>query len=159
MSICLQRDCAGIENQESELLRCVRRFDSNSDGASAVEFAIIMPVFALIIMGIIEFGMLLYAQNSAQNAARNVVRQIAVNRVAANDSAAQSAVGPQLASWIVGSATVHVTQTTPGKPETNIIKLSVSFPANAATGVNFFSSLFAGRSINASVSMSQETPP
>jgi len=136
----------------------MRRALKDKQGASAVEFALIMPVLALILMGICEFGTLLYAMNSAQNAARNVVRQIAVNRLSADNSAATTAVRPELASWVVGSETVRVIQTTPGKAETNVITLTVSFPADQGTAIHFFSSLFAGRTITNSVSMSQEAP-
>ena len=49
------------------------------DGASAVEFAILVPVLLIVVFGIIAAGLILWGQISATHAAREAVRQIAVN--------------------------------------------------------------------------------
>lgn len=41
----------------------------NSDGAAAVEFAILAPVLFLLLMGIVEFGLILFASSVVENAA------------------------------------------------------------------------------------------
>ncbi len=51
----------------------------SDDGASAVEFALIVPVLLIIVFGIIAFGLVLFSQISATHAAREAVRQISVN--------------------------------------------------------------------------------
>ena len=43
-------------------------------GAAAVEFALLLPVLALILFGIIEFGLLLYDQQVITNASREGAR-------------------------------------------------------------------------------------
>lgn len=48
-------------------------------GAAAVEFAFILPVLLLLIMGIMEFGFLFNQQISASNAAREGARYAAVH--------------------------------------------------------------------------------
>ncbi len=50
------------------------------DGASAIEFAIVLPVLALLIFGIIEFGVLFFDYLSITHAAREGVRMAAVNK-------------------------------------------------------------------------------
>ena len=46
----------------------------NQKGASAVEFALILPLLILVIFGIIEFGLLLYNQQVITNASREGAR-------------------------------------------------------------------------------------
>ncbi|NGZ02196.1 MAG: pilus assembly protein [Nitrospira sp. WS238] len=46
----------------------------NDRGAVAAEFALLLPVFLLILFGIIEFGMLMYGREVVTNAAREGAR-------------------------------------------------------------------------------------
>lgn len=57
----------------------LRQATRRDDGASAVEFALLVPVLILIAFGIIAFGLILFSQISATHAAREAVRQIAVD--------------------------------------------------------------------------------
>jgi Flp pilus assembly protein TadG len=43
-------------------------------GAAAVEFALLFPVFLVMVCGIMDFGMLIYSQTVVNNAAREAVR-------------------------------------------------------------------------------------
>ncbi len=52
----------------------------NQNGATAVEFAIILPVLILVLFGIIEFGLLLFNQQIITNASREGARAGIVNR-------------------------------------------------------------------------------
>ena len=45
-----------------------------SRGQSLVEFAVVFPIFILILFGIIEFGFMLYSQMTVSNAAREAAR-------------------------------------------------------------------------------------
>jgi len=51
------------------------------DGASAVEFALVMPLLFLLIFGIIQFGLGFYTQQGASSAAREAARRAAVGAV------------------------------------------------------------------------------
>ena len=55
-----------------------RRLARGDSGAAAVEFAIVVPVFLLIVFGIIEFGFVFNAQISLTQAVREGVRAGAV---------------------------------------------------------------------------------
>jgi Flp pilus assembly protein TadG len=48
-------------------------------GTAAVEFAFLLPVFLLMLLGIIEFGRLLWTQSSLQNAVEAAARYAAIN--------------------------------------------------------------------------------
>ncbi len=57
----------------------VRRLDVRSDGgAAAVEFALILPIFVLLVFGIVEFGRLFNTQVSLTGAAREGARIMAI---------------------------------------------------------------------------------
>jgi Flp pilus assembly protein TadG len=50
-------------------------------GAAAVEFALLMPILIMIILGIMEFGRAYSVQMSLTNAAREGVRSVAISTV------------------------------------------------------------------------------
>lgn len=47
-------------------------------GATLVEYALVVPVFLLIVLGIMEFGHILFIQNTLANAAREGARYLVV---------------------------------------------------------------------------------
>lgn len=53
----------------------MRNFLKNSKAATAIEFAIIAPVFFLLFVGIIEFGVTMFMDSSLNTAIRTVARQ------------------------------------------------------------------------------------
>jgi len=57
----------------------MHRFRSDS-GAAAVEFALVVPVLLLLVLGIIEFGRAYNIQNSLSAAAREGVRVMAISK-------------------------------------------------------------------------------
>ena len=126
----------------------------DQNGASAVEFALICPVLIALVMGIIEFGMILYCKNTAQNAARSVVRQVATNKI--KDVQAASAVKPLIAPWVSGSETTEVTQTVPADPTLNEITVGITFSMAKAAPTQFFSFIYGTGKIESRATMQQE---
>jgi len=51
----------------------------NSKGQALVEFALILPILLLLIIGIIEFGRAFYMKNTLTNAVRHAARQAVVD--------------------------------------------------------------------------------
>ena len=49
-------------------------------GQTLVEFALILPLLLLLLMGVLDFGRAIYANNTIQNAAREAVRIGIVNQ-------------------------------------------------------------------------------
>lgn len=130
------------------LLACTR-------GASAVEAALVYPILILLVLGIIEFALLLFTYSAMQSAARDVTRQIAVNFTGEGQAAA--AVANRVPGWARGGMSVAVTQSDPGDPENNIIGIDLSLPAAQATPLRFFTA-GGGWDLQTRVEMKQELP-
>ena len=52
----------------------MRRRGADERGQALVEFALILPIFVLLLVGIFDFGRAIYAYNTISNAAREAVR-------------------------------------------------------------------------------------
>lgn len=89
--------------------------DSSERGAAAVEFAILLPVLVMLVMGIIEFGRAYNAQISLTHAARESVRVMAIsnNPTSAKAAAVNAAVSlrPALKTTEVGITTTNTAST------------------------------------------------
>lgn len=64
----------GSQPREVSPLDGLRRLAASHDGASAVEFAIIAPVFILMIVGVLAYGIYFGAANSVQQIAADAAR-------------------------------------------------------------------------------------
>ena len=58
----------------------------DKSGANAVEFAIVVPVLLLIVLGIIQFGIILFTYNNMVQAAREAARTLAVQETNATEA-------------------------------------------------------------------------
>lgn len=54
---------------------------NNQRGAVAVEFALLLPVLLILVLGVVEFGYLLFLNSSAAGAAREGAREMAISGV------------------------------------------------------------------------------
>lgn len=62
------------------MARCFRRpTGGHEQGAEAVEFALVLPVFVLLVFGIVDFGYVLNRDTMVNNASREGAREGAVN--------------------------------------------------------------------------------
>ena len=57
-----------------------RQFPKRTDGISAVEFALLLPVMLLIVCGIMDFGNLYFQAHIANEAAREAARLGAITK-------------------------------------------------------------------------------
>lgn len=55
-------------------------FNRKERGQTLVEFALILPIFVLLLVGIFDLGRAVYANNTIQNAARQAVRVAIVDQ-------------------------------------------------------------------------------
>jgi Flp pilus assembly protein TadG len=69
------RDASNVSPQAGKVEWLRRPFRRNRRGASAVEFAVVAPVFFLLIFGMIEYGRLIMVQQVLTNAAREGARR------------------------------------------------------------------------------------
>ena len=66
----------------------MRRRKRDDGGAAAVEFALILPIFLMLLFGIIDFGYMINRSSIINNAARDAVRVASVNGSGADVEAA-----------------------------------------------------------------------
>jgi Flp pilus assembly protein TadG len=96
-------------------------------GAAIVEFAIVAPLFFMLILGIIEFGRMVMVQQIITNAAREGARVGVLSN--ATTSQVDSAVSNYLSAVSISGQSVSVT---PDPPSTatpgSLVTVSVSIP-------------------------------
>jgi hypothetical protein len=125
------------ENPAFKPMRPRRRSPVSSEaGAAAVELAFVMPVALLLLMGIIQFGALLFLQNTMVNVANDVARRVSVGDL--TTTAGEALAEERLAGWNA-TFTVNVTE-----PTSNDIQVAISVPLADAAIVDFGHFLDAG---------------
>jgi Flp pilus assembly protein TadG len=104
----------------------------NERGAAAVEFAILLPLLLLLVLGTIEFGRAYNAQITLTNAARDGVRVMAV----ANDpDGAQTAARNAAASVSTTIPNSDVTLSTTTCSTGNQVTLTIKYNLSTITGI------------------------
>lgn len=112
-------------------------------GQTLVEFALILPIFLLLLMGIFDFGRAVYAYNTVSNAARQAVRLAIVDQ---EPSKIQDLAAKQAASLGIDPSTVTITFVNPdlssGQPcdvvpvlNGCIVEVTVPYTYRAATPI------------------------
>lgn len=115
-------------------------------GATAVEFALLLPLLLLIIFGTIDFGRALNAQITLTEAAREGARLAALG---------QPNVVPRTEAAAVGLSPVGVAVTacpTGAGPNANAV-VNVSYTFNFITPVGAFAGLFGGGGFGAPITL------
>ncbi len=127
----------------------------NRRGASAVEFALVAPVFMLLVFGMIEYGRMVMVQQLLTNAAREGARRAVLD--GATTAEVTTAVSTYLSGASVAGASVAVTPNPPtsataGQPVT----VSVSIPYSQVSWLP--SPMFlGGRTLTSNSTMRRET--
>ena len=104
-----------------------------TDGVAAIEFAILVPVLVLLLVGVIQAGALFFLQNNMASVAHDTARRVSVGEltVAAAPAYAQG----KLVNWGV---TFNVMVTEPGNDVSAQITVPMADAAILDIG-NFFS--------------------
>jgi hypothetical protein len=157
-----------------------------SRGQTLVEFALILPIFVLLLVGIFDFGRAIYAYNTISNAAREAVRVAIVDQscdVIGTEAASRAGLGitwaPTVAQpcgppssgvsirWLnsdgsTPSGSDHCLQpdADPGVPIGCLAEVTVRYQYNAATPIlgNLLGTLNLNASTRQAVEFSNETP-
>jgi len=104
---------------------------SSEKGQSAVEFALVLPLLLVLLLGIIEFGWFLNAKITITGAAREGARHYAIHK---NDTAGvENIVSNYLNPAIVSTSTVSAT--TADSTTTPIIKMAVVTVTGQVSGI------------------------
>ncbi|MDX1963191.1 MAG: TadE/TadG family type IV pilus assembly protein [Pirellulales bacterium] len=138
--------------QVEKLCRSCRR---NRRGAAVVEFAVVAPVFFLLVFGIIEYGRMVMVQQLITNASREGARRAVLD--GATTAAVQTTVNNYLASGSITTATVTVTPNPPSSAAYGApVTVTVSIPFNQVSWLP--SPLFlGGKTLSSSAVMRRET--
>jgi len=116
------------QNRHFKLEKLCRFCRKNRRGVAAVEFAVVAPLFFLLILGMIEFGRMIMVQQVITNGSREGARIAVLD--GSTTSEVTSAVEEYLRNSAVSGATVTVTPDPPssagyGEPVT--VTVSVAF--------------------------------
>ena len=127
----------------------------NSDsGAAGLEFALIVPVFVIIVTGLIQFGAIFFLQNNMTNAAREAARSLAVGQIT-TDSEAENVANQTLINWGV-DFNVETTNPNPGDPNDNVYTVLITAPMSEAAIIDYLG-IFDGKTLSASASVREES--
>jgi Flp pilus assembly protein TadG len=141
---------------DNNMLRSCRITRGKRLGAAAVEFAIVAPLFFLLVFGMVEFGRMVMIQQVITNASREGARKAVLD--GASSSNVKSAVVTYMANGGVTIATSNVT-INPTDPTTaaagSPVTVTVSVPFNQVSWLP--SPMFlGGRQMTASTVMRRE---
>jgi len=96
-------------------------------GAAALEFALVLPILLILVLGIVEFGRVFNVQISVTNAAREGARVMAIRNSPADARAAAIAAAPAVNPAIsAGNITVAPTDCDGGGTVTVTIRYHVN---------------------------------
>lgn len=99
----------------------------NRRAAAAVEFAVVAPVFFLLVLGMIEYGRMVMVQQVITNASREGARQAVLD--GATTAEVTTVVNEYLTSGSISGATVTVTPNPPTNAEFgDPVTVTVSIP-------------------------------
>jgi Flp pilus assembly protein TadG len=101
-------------------------------GAAAVEFALVAPVFVLLVFGMIEYGRMVMVQQVITNASREGARRAVLDGVTSAD--VTNTVTTYLTNGAVSGATVTLNPTNPASASSGSpVTVTVSVPYTAVS--------------------------
>jgi Flp pilus assembly pilin Flp len=118
----------------AQLHRRLAAWRRDERGASAVEFALVLPLLLALLLGIIQYGSLFLIQSRMNDTARDTARRLAVGDLP-SESDAERFAREQLADW---PATFVVKATLPKAPDRDVI-VTITVPATDAAMLNIVS--------------------
>ncbi len=134
------------------MISWLQRFRSDHRGQAMVEMALVLPIFILLVMGIIDFGRLFNAQISLTHASREGARQAAVGTL---DSDVTTLVKGAATGLDPTKLTVGILPAPSGRRKGDPVSVSVNYRLELITPI--IGSLLGGtRDLNATTMMRME---
>ncbi len=135
-----------------------KRRDKKEDGQAVVEFALILPIFLLILCGIIDFGWLFYNQLTLNNACREGARYAVVNT---DDGADMQAITTHIENssknvFDKDGVDIDIAYSSPGDPTSGDVTVTLQAEINFFTPV-LSSVLGETKTITSTVTMKVES--
>ncbi len=100
-------------------MRTLRRLATRTEGAAAVEFGLIAPVFLLMLLGVFQVGSWLQAYNAMRNAVTKTARSVAVEYQTDN----------KLTNQQIADLGLAIGSTTPYLLKADDLQVAVTVPA------------------------------
>jgi len=124
-------------------------------GTAVVEFALVAPLFFLLVMGMIEYGRMVMVQQILTNASREGARRAVLDGITTAN--VQTAVNTYLSGASITGATVTVTSNAPVAPDyANSMTVVVQIPFSQVSWLP--SPMYLGsKTLSASTTMRKET--
>lgn len=138
-----------------KLQRPCRLYRKNRQAAAAVEFAVVAPLFFLLVLGMIEYGRMVMVQQVLTNASREGARRAVLD--GATTSNVISTVSSYLASGSITGATITVSPNPPSSASYGApVTVTVSIPFHQVSWLP--SPMFlGGRTLTATTVMRRES--
>ena len=111
----------------------LRRLALDLRGAIAVEFALVMPILLLFMLGIVQFGSAFFMQNNMLNTARELARRLATDQLTVQD--AQGWAIDRLPAFSTNYR-VDVTAPDPDDPDADFFRVVITVPLSDAVIVD-----------------------
>jgi Flp pilus assembly protein TadG len=123
-------------------------------GAAAVEFAIVLPVFVILVFGMIEYGRMVMVQQVITNASREGARRAVLD--GATTSSVQSAVTTYLTNAAVNGGSAAVSPDPTAAASGDPVTVTVTIPFSAVSWLPSPMYL-GGKTLSASTTMRRES--
>jgi Flp pilus assembly protein TadG len=123
-------------------------------GAAAVEFAIVLPVFVILVFGMIEYGRMVMVQQVITNASREGARRAVLD--GATTSSVQSAVTTYLTNAAINGGSTEVSPEPSAAASGDPVTVTVSIPFSAVSWLPTPMYL-GGKTLSASTTMRRES--
>jgi Flp pilus assembly protein TadG len=121
------RAAASLRPAQDKLERPCRLYRRNRRATAAVEFAVVAPVFLLLVFGMIEYGRMVMVEQIITNASREGARAAVLD--GATTSSVQTAVTSYLSSGSITGATITVAPNPPSTAQYgDPVTVTVSIP-------------------------------
>ena len=138
------------------------RFKSDR-GTAAIEFALVLPLFLLILFAILQFGFIFFVWNDMQNAAREGARRLSVDN-SISEAQAETIVNNWLVRWpatfnVTGCKIAAQTSNSAKCTGTDSVSVTVTAPMSQVSIVNFIPVGIGPGILRASVVMRKEGVP
>jgi Flp pilus assembly protein TadG len=134
------------------ILKVGTRLRHEENGAAMVEFTLFLPLFMLVLFGMIGFGAIFFVQNTMVNAARQAVRAMSVQNLT---QAQARSVATTYLSGLPFTFQVTTTDCIPVSAGQQDARVQITVPMAQAALINYLGA-FTGRTLTAAVVMRKE---